>query len=275
MLRETHPDTGGSPAEFLAVQRAWERVGTPENRAAFDGGRSRDERHEPFAPQGPRPRKDTRPLARTYGHPGGWRRERYLQLVREWVGRGVTVDDPYDPALVRSAPRDIRHLLADALAEEETARVVSTLGIAYTVWHDVLAEPGHPEEKIDHVVLGPTGLFAILSEDWGAPVRVKRGEVLSEGLLAGEKPFHSLERRVRLLARAAKVRFTGLVIVVPEDAIVESFVQVGTSRGAAELLVQRSFLPALLRNGLPDGERPGGTEIFDVRSRLQSSIRFV
>jgi len=37
--------------------------------------------------------------------------------VREWAGRGVTLDDPYDPVLVRSAPRDIRHVLADALAE--------------------------------------------------------------------------------------------------------------------------------------------------------------
>ena len=57
-----------------------------------------------------------------YGHPGGLSRERYLDLIREWAGRGVTVADPYDPALVRSAPRDIRHVLADALAEEATAR---------------------------------------------------------------------------------------------------------------------------------------------------------
>ena len=63
------------------------------------------------------------------------------------------VDDPYDPALVRSAPRDIRHVLADALAEEATARSLATLGIAYTVWHDIATDaagPGEPPEARPH-----------------------------------------------------------------------------------------------------------------------------
>lgn len=273
MLRETHPDTGGNANRFLAVQRAWERIGTPESRAIYDSGRTPDAGHEPFAPQGPRPRKDTRPLARSHGHPGGWRRERYLQLMREWVGRGVEIADPYDPALVRSSPRDIRHLLADALAEEQTARAVSQLGIAYTVWHDVAT--GNPEDKIDHIVLGPTGLFAVLSEDWGAAVKVRKGEIIGEALLPGERPMHALEVRAKVIARAAKVRFSGLIIVVPDDAITEEYVKLGTSRGATELIVQRSFLTILLRSGIPGAERPGGTEIFDVRTRLQSTVRFV
>jgi curved DNA-binding protein CbpA len=39
LARETHPDTGGSSARFVAVQLAWERIGTPEDRAAYDRGR--------------------------------------------------------------------------------------------------------------------------------------------------------------------------------------------------------------------------------------------
>ena len=69
-------------------------------------------------------------------------RERFLVLMREWAGRGAGLDDPYDPALVRSAPREIRHLLADALAEEATARAVSSLGIGYTIWSNVEADRG-------------------------------------------------------------------------------------------------------------------------------------
>ena len=154
-LRETHPDTGGDPKRFTAVQLAWERIGSPEKRAAYDAGRSTRGDHPTFTAQPARPRQDTRPKPRSYGHPGGWRRERFLSQMREWVGRGVTLDDPYDPALVRTAPREIRHTLADALAEEATARTLSTLGIGYTVWHDVAT--GAPEDKIDHIVLGPTG----------------------------------------------------------------------------------------------------------------------
>ena len=133
--------------------------------------------------------------------PGGWRRERYLALIREWAGRGAEIANPYDPVLVRSAPRDIRHILADALAEEASARQLGQLGIAFTIWHDV-ATSGGPDEKIDHVVLGPTGLFALLSEDWGGPVKVRKGELVGDTLGHGEHPFAALGARSRGIAQS-------------------------------------------------------------------------
>ncbi|MBU3537282.1 hypothetical protein KHT87_22925, partial [Alkalihalobacillus clausii] len=78
-------------------------------------------------------REGTRPAARTHGHPGGWYREQFLTLLHEWAGRGVDVPDPYDPQLLARAPRELRHLLAEAVAEEDTARALATLGIGFTV----------------------------------------------------------------------------------------------------------------------------------------------
>lgn len=271
-LRDTHPDTGGDPQRFTAVQLAWERVGTPEARAAYDAGRGRSAEHETFTAQPARPRRDSRPSTRSYGHPGGWRRETYLAQMREWVGRGVEIDDPYDPALVRNAPREIRHTLADALAEESTARTLSALGIGYTAWHDV--STGDAERKIDHVVLGPTGLFALLSEDFGGEVRVRRGELIGEAV-AGEKPMDALIARSKVLARAARVRFTGLAIVLPDSALDERMITLGSARGAATLAVRQEALAQLLRTGIAGVEPIGGNELFDVRTRLQSAIRFV
>jgi len=288
-LREAHPDTGGTEARFHAVQLAWERVGTPESRAAYDRGAglaaaagghmdasapsssawaAPSERGGASAP----PRRDTRPRARSYGHPGGWRRERYLTLIREWVGRGAELDNPYDPSLVRSAPREIRHILADALAEEATATALSELGIGFTVWHDVATGP--PEQKIDHIVLGPSGLFAVLSEDFGEHVDVRRGELVGPAV-GSARPMHSLELRAKAFSKAMKVKFTALVIVVPDDDFDENYEVLGSSRGAATVVAQQSHLPALLRNGLPGSRRTGGTEAFDVRTRLQNGIRFV
>lgn len=89
-LRQTHPDTGGDAAIFIQVQRAWELVGTVESRAAYDRRSGVASAATPDADtgwSGWRPqaaRTDTRPRARSYGHPGGWRRERYLVLIREW-----------------------------------------------------------------------------------------------------------------------------------------------------------------------------------------------
>ena len=268
-MRQTHPDVGGDHARFVAVQLAWERIGTVEARAAFDAGRRGPEQHETFTAQAARPRQDSRPRSRMHGHPGGWRRERYLERMREWVGRGVEMDDPYDPALVRSAPRELRHILADALAEEQTARILADLGIGFTVWHDVAT--GHPEDKLDHVVLGPTGLYALLSEDFGGPVRVRRSELIGDAV-DGARPMHELAARARTLARQARVKFSGLVVVLPDEALEEPVTELGSVRGARAVAVRSSVLGHFLRSG---AQSIGGNELFDVRTRLQAAIRFV
>ena len=271
-LRQTHPDTGGVAREFTAVQLAWEKVGTPAARALYDSGRSTPS--VTFEAPPARPRRDSRPTARSYGHPGGWRRERYLTLIREWAGRGVSIDNPYDAALVRPAPRDIRHILADALAEEASARELGQLGIAFTLWHDV-ATSGGPENKIDHLVLGPTGLFALLSEDWGGPVKIRKGELVGDVLAAGEHPFAALASRARSVARAARIRFDALVIVVPDEDTDAGLTLAGRIRGVPTALVARSRLPELMRDGLPGTPAVGGSELFEIRTRLQAAVRFV
>lgn len=280
LLRETHPDTGGDATRFTAVQLAWERVGNPEDRAAYDRGAPRqgtESSSSSWAQSAPSGRSstrpgDTRPRARAFGHPGGWRRERYLTVIREWVGRGDDIENPYDPELVRTAPREIRHILADALAEEQTARLLADLGIGWTVWHDVAT--GAPEEKIDHVVLGPTGLYAMLSEDFGEPVRVKRGELVSASM-GSDRPVHDLAIRARTLTRSMRVRFSALVIILPDDAIDEPLIDLGHVRGVAAVAVRSSLLPGFLRAGLPGLAVVDGPQLFDIRTKLQSGIRFV
>lgn len=269
-LRETHPDAGGRADEFHAVQRAWELVGSAEARAVYDarGLRSTASAPPAYAPAAPRRRPDSRPQARSSGHPGGWYRERYLAELREWVGRGVDVPDPYDAALVRSAPRQVKHLLAAAIAEERSARELSALGIGYSLWHDV----DTPAGKLDHIVLGPSGLWALVSEDWGGEVRVKGSELIGEAV-AGARPVHSLSQRARAFARAARVKFSAIGIVVPEsDAPVLR--ELGTVRGARALLIPQPQLAHVIRTGIP-GIGTGGTDIFELRSRIQAAVRFV
>jgi hypothetical protein len=272
-LRQTHPDAGGDAAVFIQVQRAWELVGTPEARAAYDRGRGASGT-EWAGPRTSAPRADTRPRARAYGQPGGWRRERYLTLIREWVGRGVDIPDPYDPALVRSAPHELRRLLADALAEEATARIVADLGMGYTVWHDVAASrDGIPDEKIDHIVLGPSGLYALLSEDFGGPVGFRRGEIVGPNVVGS--PVSELVGGARVVARAAGVRFSGAIVVLPDGDTLDAITQLGKTRGTPVAVASRSALSTLLRQGVAGAREIGGTELFDIRSRLQQRVAHV
>lgn len=284
LARETHPDTGGTAVAFQAVQSAWELVGDPESRARYDrgeslvvgavsgesaaGGFSATVHPTRTAGHGATVR------ARSYGHPGGAARERYLTLMREWMGRGTDERDPYDPALVRSAPREIRQLLAVALAEEATARAVSGLGIGFTIWNDVAVHPSS-DAKLDHIVLGPAGLFAIRSADWGSEVKLAKGEVVGPGISRDEEPFHDLHRAAKSFGRQAGVRFTGLIVVVPDEALAVPFDVVKRGRLGGALLVRRSLLPKILRDGANAAGRESVDRAFELRPRLQEAVRFV
>jgi len=286
--RESHPDLGGDPRRFRQVQIAWERVGTPAARRAYDAGSQRgsqqgasgpgsgpsgssawrhDTGRDAYAP--PAARRDSRPRARSHGHPGGRSREVFLQAEREWVGLGDPIEDPYDPTLIRSAPRHIRRLLAEALAEEATAAIVSEMGIGVTVWHDLDAGA---EGKLDHAVLTPSGLWALESIDWGAPVRIEHGEIVGETLAPGERPVKELVRAARAVQKQTRVRFTGRLLVVPDSAVDEDVQVVGSTRKPTALVVRRSALGQVL-NGVWSPE--GSVDVFEVRDRLQQTVRFV
>lgn len=282
--RESHPDLGGDARRFRQVQIAWERIGTPAARRAYDAGTQRGSQPSASGPSGssawrsdtgrdayapPAARRDARPRARSHGHPGGRSREVFLQAEREWVGLGDPIEDPYDPTLIRSAPRHIRRLLAEALAEESTASIVSEMGIGVTVWHDLDAGA---EGKLDHAVLTPSGLWAVESIDWGAPVRVEHGEITGETLAPGERPVKELVRAARAVQKQTRVRFTGRLLVVPDSAVDEDVQVVGSPRKPTALVVRRSALGQVL-NGVFSPE--GNVDVFEVRDRLQQTVRFV
>jgi hypothetical protein len=118
--RAAHPDMGGSAERFQAVRDAFDAVGDPESRARYERGLREAPRAEepagrahpaspasnpsgsawdPAARRGRPGAPRERPAARTrsFGHPGGFARLRYLALVREWLA------DPPEP-VVPAAP---------------------------------------------------------------------------------------------------------------------------------------------------------------------------
>lgn len=304
MLRLSHPDMGGDAARFQAVQDAWQRVGDPASRAAYDRGVPDAARQEPFsAGTSWRPGKDTpqqsgnargetsgaagrqayqtsrrsgSPLAKTYGYPGGRAREEFLTLIQEWAGRGSHAGDPYDLSFVRQAPPEIRRRLAKAMAEEATAHQLASLGIGYTVWNAV--EGWDEDYQIDHVVLGAAGLFAVHSADWGCPVRLSHGEVTGEALGRKETPMADLVRNSRKVARRLGVRFTGFVVSVPDEDVDDILDTVSRGKLAGACLAGRQALPGILRGAIGVAAERGtvaGADVREVRTRLQQGLELV
>lgn len=275
-LRRAHPDTGGDASSFAQVQAAWQILGTAQARARYDrGGPVGAGSPRPARPAGSGRPTQPRPSARSFGHPGGWRRERYLALLHEWVGLGDPIPDPYDLQLVDSAPESIRRLLAGARAEEATARALSSLDAGWTIWHDVALDPRRADrEKLDHLVLGPVGLIALQSEDFGTGVRLLRGELAGEGLRA-RRPLRELATRARGLRRAVGMRADAAILVPARSDFDEAAVWAGAVRGIPTGVARVERVVSVLRNPIP-GVRPiDATTLFDIRTRLQETVTFV
>jgi ABC-type sugar transport system substrate-binding protein len=102
---------------------------------------------------------------------------------------------------------------------------------------------------------------------------VRRGELTGDAVPG--TPVADLLGRVRLIARAAGVRFGGVIVVLPDEDLVQAVTDLGRARGIPVVLVARGALANVLRQGVPGARSIGGNEIFDIRTRLQQAVRFV
>jgi hypothetical protein len=64
-------------------------------------------------------------------------------------------------------------------------------------------------------------------------------------------------------------------VVLPDDDLAQAVTPLGSSRGVPVVVVRRSALAMVLRQGVPGARAIGGNELFDVRTRLQQTVRFV
>ena len=67
-----------------------------------------------------------------------------------------------------------------ALGEERTAEALDRLGPDWVVFHD-LRWPGRRLANIDHVVVGPGGVFVIDSKNWSGSITVRDGVLRQNG----------------------------------------------------------------------------------------------
>lgn len=85
----------------------------------------------------------------------------------------------------RRGVRRVTSFFVGARGEERVAGVLATLPATYHVFHDFVAS-GRP---VDHVVVGPAGVFAIETKNWRGKVTVEDNDVLVDGVLADRAPL--------------------------------------------------------------------------------------
>jgi hypothetical protein len=154
----------------------------------------------------------------------------------------------------RKGLRRVESFFRGARGEERVANVLARLPETYHVFHDFVAG-GSP---VDHVVVGPTGVFAVETKNWRGNVGLEDGHVLVDGRLADRSPLQQAIREADAVKdELGKAGWTGTVTPVLCFAS-DTFEKGNASAGAAKLINAKDISAWLC--SLPESVAPSELE---------------
>lgn len=123
-----------------------------------------------------------------------------LAMAVAWVGWSI-----YKGA------RHVESYFKGARGEERVAGILESLPDTYHVFNDFVAGGVH----VDHVVVGPAGVFAVETKYWRGAVTIEDGHILIDGQLPTHSPLAQVLREAALVKAAlAKAGWRGDVTPV-------------------------------------------------------------
>ena len=129
-----------------------------------------------------------------------------------WVGVGALL-----ASLVWvgwSLSKGVRHVerfFKGARGEEKVAGILRGLPSTYHIFNDFVAGGRH----IDHVIVGPAGVFAVETKFWRGRVTVEDGHILIDGQLPSRPPLAQVKKEAALVkAKLAESGWNGAVTPV-------------------------------------------------------------
>jgi len=149
-----------------------------------------------------------------------------------------------------------------AAGEEATAVALAFLPAGWTVLHDV-RWPGRPRANIDHVVIGPGGIFALDSKHWAGTVTVTDGVLRQNGRAREREVAGAAEAALAVTAVIANVPVVPVLCFVRDEPVVgwARDVMVCSTGNVVDLLLSRPpilhqaavdrLVPILTRNLVP------------------------
>lgn len=86
--------------------------------------------------------------------------------------------------------RRVERFFKGARGEERVSGILRSLPDRYHVFNDFVAGGLH----VDHVVVGPAGVFAVETKNWRGAVTIEDGQILVDGQLPSRAPLSQLLR---------------------------------------------------------------------------------
>lgn len=107
---------------------------------------------------------------------------------------------------------------AGATGEQATGQVLSRLDPAlWTIWHDV-RWPGRQRANIDHVVVGPPGVFVIDSKNWSGTVAITDGVLRQNGRSREKEVIGAADAGIAVLEIVPDVPVYPVLCLVREES---------------------------------------------------------
>lgn len=113
------------------------------------------------------------------------------------------------------------HWEKGAEGEQATALALEALPDTWTVLHDV-RWPGRARANIDHVVVGPGGVFAVDSKNWSGQIEVRDNELRQDGRRRASAVSGAAEAALALtpiVARASGLSVLPVLCFVTEERL--------------------------------------------------------
>ena len=107
--------------------------------------------------------------------------------------------------VIVSLMRGLRHVerfFKGARGEEKVAGILRSLPDPYHVFNDFATGRAH----VDHVVVGPGGVFAVETKSWRGGVTVEDGRILLDGQMPSRDPLAQTLREAELVRTALAAR---------------------------------------------------------------------
>lgn len=107
--------------------------------------------------------------------------------------------------------RRIERFFKGARGEERVSEILRGLPAGYHVFNDFHAAG----RRVDHVVIGPAGVFSVETKFWRGRITVEDGYILLDGQLPDRNPIEQAQKEAAAVrAQLAKLGWTGPVAAV-------------------------------------------------------------
>ena len=144
---------------------------------------------------------------------------------------------------MRNGLRGIGAFFKGAQGEERVAMLLEALPRGYHVFHDV---PCGQAGGIDHLVVGPTGLFVVETKFWSGAVRLEGGVIRVDGALPSRPPLHQVHATARALERSLEERLESVPPCVPVVCFASNTLEGGSCAAEDTWVCNASELSGLI-----------------------------